>query len=290
MNNNYFRKTITTQDQYIDIPIEINFDMAGREEGIANFEDEVISDIINPIADFEVTKFAHTEWDYNVNISTPFGQFNISSGGTDINYEFYFFDYLTGVTGSSVTNWGTDYENATFTDSEIYYFANSFKGSFFKLDFYDTPQNESQKLLLSIILPTQQGLKEPGTIGPPLNQTNVQVKKPKFVLDSIGADKEGFYVYWLKDLNYLNITEFYVSAKFFNAKVGQFVRMINRPQSTLIGQNMFNIDKTQYFYYKYVLDYDTFEYMVYSYNSNFQNAQRIGTGITPIKWYEYVNP
>lgn len=305
MNNKYFRKTITAQDEYLDIPLEINFDMLGREDGVASFENEVISEILNPISDFEITKFAHSEYDEVITTTTQVVIINPNTGQqsvvnlpinitnvqkTSTNYEFYFFDYLTGVTASTTTNWATDYENATFTDSEIYYFANSFKGSFFKLDFYDSPQNENQTILLSIILPTQQGLKESGTIGPPLNQTNVQVKKPKFVLDYTGADKEGFYVYWLKDKNYLNITEFYVSAKFFNAKTGQFVRMMNRPQSTFIGQNMFNLDKPLYFYYKYVLDYNTNEYKVYTYNNNFQNAQRVGTGISPIKWYEYVNP
>ena len=304
MNNNYFRKTITAQDQYIDIPLEINFDMLGREDGVASFENEVISEILNPISDFEITKFAHTQYEQTVTqvtqsqITNPItGQiitfnlpltFNVEK--TSINYEFYFFDYLTGVTASTSSNWATDYENATFTDSEIYYFANSFKGSFFKLDFYDSPQNENQSILLSVILPTQQGLKEPGTIGPPLNQTSVLVKKPNFVLDYTGADKEGFYIYWLKDEEYLKITEFYVSAKFFNAKTGQFVRMMNRPQSTFIGQNMFNLDKPLFFYYKYVLDYNTNEYKVYTYNNNFQNAQRVGTGILPIKWYEYINP
>jgi hypothetical protein len=290
VNNKYFRKTITDQDQYLDIPLEINFDMLGREDGVASFENEVISEILNPISDFEITKFAHSDWQFNFTIQTPFGPTNINLEGTNVNYEFYFFDYLTGVTASTSSNWATDYENATFTDSEIYYFANSFKGSFFKLDFYDSPQNENQSILLSVILPTQQGLKEPGTIGPPLNQTSVLVKKPNFVLDYTGADKEGFYIYWLKDEEYLKITEFYVSAKFFNAKTGQFVRMMNRPQSTFIGQNMFNLDKPLFFYYKYVLDYNTNEYKVYTYNNNFQNAQRVGTGILPIKWYEYVNP
>ena len=278
--------------------------MLGREDGVASFENEVISEILNPISDFEITKFAHTQYEQTVTqvtqsqITNPItGQiitfnlpltFNVEK--TSINYEFYFFDYLTGVTASTSSNWATDYENATFTDSEIYYFANSFKGSFFKLDFYDSPQNENQSILLSVILPTQQGLKEPGTIGPPLNQTSVLVKKPNFVLDYTGADKEGFYIYWLKDEEYLKITEFYVSAKFFNAKTGQFVRMMNRPQSTFIGQNMFNLDKPLFFYYKYVLDYNTNEYKVYTYNNNFQNAQRVGTGILPIKWYEYINP
>ena len=252
--------------------------MEGRGDMIREWEEEVIKDILNPINDFEVSKFAHKDYIIKNNLKT------------EINYEFNFFDYLTPPFNASITNWAIDYENASFTDSEIYYFANSFKNSFFKLDFYDTNQTENQTNLLSIIIPTQQGLKEPGTIGPPLNQTAVEVKKPKFVLDYTGADKEGFYVYWLKDKNYLNTTEFYVSAKFFNAKKGQFIRMVNEPQSGIVGLGKFNVDKTELFYYKYVLNYDTYDYEVYTFSNAIGNIERVGSPTDPIKWYEYVNP
>jgi len=278
VNNNYFRTTVKGNEEYINIPLEITFDMEGRGDMIRGWEEGVIKDILNPINDFEVTKFAHK--DYNLNNTLK----------TEINYEFNFFDYLTPPLNASITNWVTDYENASFTDSEIYYFANSFKNSFFKLDFYDTNQTENQTILLSIIIPTQQGLKEPGTIGPPLNQTSVEVKKPKFVLDYTGADKEGFYVYWLKDKNYLDRTEFYVSAKFFNAKKGQFVRMVNTPQSNIVGLGKFNVNKTEMFYYKYELNYDTYDYQVYTFSDAIGNIMRVGSPTDPIKWYEYVNP
>ena len=277
MNNNYFRKIQTVNEQYINIPVEIKFDMEGREDLINEWENDVIEEIINPINDFEITKFAHKE--YYVN--------NVMR--TDINYEIFFFDYLITPSAATITNWASDYENTSFTDTEIYYFANSFKGSFFKLDFYDSNITESQTIYLSVIIPTQQGLKEPGTIGPPLNQTQVEVKKPKFLLDYSGADKEGFFIYWLKDRSYVDITEFYVSAKFFNAKKGQFIRLINTPQSTFNGLNKFNIDKSEYFYYKYQLNYQTNQYEVYEYDNGVGNLQRIGT-TSPIKWYEYVNP
>ena len=277
MNSNYFRKIQTVNEQYINIPVEIKFDMEGREDLINEWENDVIEEIINPINDFEITKFAHKE--YYVN--------NVMR--TDINYEFFFFDYLITPSAATITNWASDYENTSFTDTEIYYFANSFKGSFFKLDFYDSNITESQTIYLSVIIPTQQGLKEPGTIGPPLNQTQVEVKKPKFLLDYSGADKEGFFIYWLKDRSYVDITEFYVSAKFFNAKKGQFIRLINTPQSTFNGLNKFNIDKSEYFYYKYQLNYQTNQYEVYEYDNGVGNLQRIGT-TSPIKWYEYVNP
>jgi hypothetical protein len=278
VNNNYFRKIVTGNEEYINIPLEITFDMEGRGDMIRDWEEEVIKDVLNPIIDFETTKFANKE--YNVNNTLK----------TEINYEFNFFNYLIPPLSATTSDWGSDYENASFTDSEIYYFANSFKNSFFKLDFYDTNQTENQTILLSIIIPTQQGVKEPGTIGPPLNQTSVEVKKPKFVLDYTGSDKEGFYVYWLKDRNYLDINQFYVSAKFFNAKKGQFIRMVNKPQSSIVGLGKFNVDKTELFYYKYVLNYDTYEYEVYTFNNTIGNIMRVGSATDPIMWYEYVNP
>jgi hypothetical protein len=281
--NNKYIKTVSVKDEFLDIPLEITFDFEGRGDAIQKFEDEVIKQIINPIQNYEVTKFSHKEWFFNV------PPLNISLLRTSINYEFYFFDNLSPVTASTASNWAIDYQNATFTDSEIYYFANNFKGSFFKLDFYDTYESEKQKIFLSVIIPTQQGLKETGLVGPATNQVSVDVKKPKFILDSVGADKEGFFIYWLKDQNYYPPNEFYVGAKFFNAKIGQFVRMINVPQSTFTGPNVFNINKQLNFYYKYKLDYNTYEYTVFKETVN-GTLNRVGTLFTPIKWYEYVNP
>jgi hypothetical protein len=285
--NNSYRKIITTNDEFVNIPLEITFDFDGRSEAIANYEKEVLKQIINPPQDFEITRFAHQ--DYTINFTVGLLQIPIQLLKTSINYEFFFYDFLSEVTASTINNWAIDYQNASFTDSEIYYFANNFKGSFFKLDFYDTTDSETQRILLSVIIPTQQGLKEPGLVGPISNQTSVEVKKPKFVLDSVGADKEGFYVYWLKDKNYFPPNEFYVGAKFFNAKKGQFIRMINSPQSTFVGPNVFNINKRQNFYYKYILNYDTYEYAVYTETVN-GTLNRRGTIANPIRWYEYVNP
>lgn len=300
MNN--FRYAKSSDGKYFNIPIEITFDNLGRDDQINTFEEEVIKNIINEIKDYDVTKFSHKEYQHLsvtfTQIQTPGGPFlgpitlNIptftSSIETSTNYEFYFYKDLTGVTASTNTDWIVDYEAAGFNDNEIYYFANNFKGSFFKLDFYDTPISEKQKNYLSIIIPTQQGDKEPGLIGPPQNQKPALVKRPKFKLDSQGADKEGYYVYWLKDKNFLNINEFYVSAKFFNAKIGQFVRLLNTPQSQFLGPSVFNVDKENYFYYKYILNYDTNEYEVFKI-INLQ-SQKVGTINQPIKWYEYVNP
>jgi hypothetical protein len=281
VNNNYYRFSLNVNDKDIILPVELSFDNEGREMGVEEYQNSILNDIINGVDDFETTKFGHAPWDTN-------------QDKTEIHYQFNFFSPTTNTDFFTVppssNDWLDDYQYATFTDSEIYFFANSFKGSFFKLDFYDTKVSETQKILFSIVIPTQQGIKEPGFIGPPLNPTSVDVKKPKFILDYVGADKEGFFIYWLKNTGYLNVSTFYMSAKFFNAKKGQFIRMMNVPQSFLVGPNVYNFDKSEYFYYRVDLDYSNYEYKVYRENPS---PVRVGVGSTTneaIIWYEYVNP
>lgn len=280
VNNNYYRFSLNVNDKDIIIPVEISFDLEGREEGVEAYEGEVLESLINGVDDFEITRFAHSPWDTDPN-------------KTEIYYQFNFFspnavtDFIT--VPPLVTDWLDDYQYATFTDEEIYFFSNSFKGSFFKLDFYDTKVNENQKILFSVVLPTQQGLKETGYIGPQFNQTQVMVKKPKYVLDYTGQDKEGFFFYWLKNPSYIDQKTFYMSCKFFNAKKGQFVRMMKEPQSSLIGSGVYNFDKESLFYYKVTFDQNSYEYKVF----NDTTGTRVGVGplaTEAIIWYEYVNP
>jgi hypothetical protein len=277
VNNNHFRFGFKpdTKDLYINIPVELNFELGGREDAIDKFEQETIERVINPIDDFETTRFMHAPWDNNIN-------------KTEIHYQFNFFNNTQSI--NNFSSWLDDYQNTGFLDNEIYFFSNSFKGSFFKLDFYDTNTNENSRALISLILPTQQGLKEPGQIGPPLNPTIVNVKKPKYILDYLGSDKEGFFIYWLKEPKVLNINEFYVSAKFFNGKTGNFIRMMNKPQSDpFFASDKYNFNKSLVFYYKVIFDFNNYEYKFYLEDA-LGNLTRVGDATNPIKWYEYVNP
>jgi hypothetical protein len=148
------------------------------------------------------------------------------------------------------------------------------------LDFYDTVDNKRQTNYISVIIPTQEG--KPATVL--LNNVPVSVKTPIFGLDYVG-NKEGFFIYWLKSLDFLNINTFYMTAKFYNAKTGQFVKMSNKPQSTINGDK-YNLDSMTYFYYRVVLDYVDINYKVFDFTTN----DRVGILTNPIKWYEYVNP
>jgi len=276
VNNNYIRYSKSSNDKYINIPLQITFDNEGREDAIRQYEKEVLKSVLNSIDDFETTKFANAPYQKRPNI-------------TEINYEFLFYDHLNDALTATTTSWVNTYKNPGFTNNEIYYFANSFKNSFFKLDFYDTKSSENQRLYFTIVIPTQQGLTIPGNIGVKV----VNLKKPYFKLDYVGADKEGFFIYWLKERDYIDIDVFYMSAKFFNAKTGEFIRFMNKPQSQLSGNNKFNFDKNKLFYYKVNLDYDNYEYKVFDEQGGLipiSGGVRIGDTSSPIKWYEYVNP
>jgi hypothetical protein len=185
-------------------------------------------------------------------------------------------------TSPDLTLWGNNYLAEGFNSKELYYFANSFANSFFKVDFYDRPDEKNQTNYFTIIIPTQQGFTTTASISPYIPP--VQIKIPKYKLDFVG-DKEGFFLYWLNVPQFLSLDTFYMSMKFFDAKLGVFVRMMNEPQCRLT--NKYQFDSSIYFYNKVTLNYDTKKYEIFD-GKNHNN--RIGTTTNPMKWYEYVNP
>ena len=260
-------------DKQVNIPVELKWDYLGMDMAIEEYEKNIITEVIGVGRDFEISRFAHTPATGTTN-------------NTEINYEFYFY---SGGSLTDINNWRVNYLSEGFTPQEVYYYENNFSNSFFKLDFYDTPDEKKQVNYLTVILPTQQGLK----MDAQMQRTLVSIKKPEFILDYVG-DKEGFFLYWLKKRTFLDINTFYMSAKFYNAKTGQFTRMMtgggsnslddtNGPQA-LMNTNKYAFDSTQYFYYTVKLDYPTQTYQVLN-----TYGQRLGTNL-PIKWYEYVNP
>ena len=69
MNNNYYRFSKTSKDTTLNIPVEITFDMEGRNDGILQFETDVLQDLINGIDDFETTSFANKEYIQTPNVT-----------------------------------------------------------------------------------------------------------------------------------------------------------------------------------------------------------------------------
>lgn len=271
MNKYYL--TLPTADQGLQLPVEMNWDFLGKQDSIEAYESTVIEEIIGTAVDFEVSRFSHEEY-------SP------TDPTTRINYEFNFYSSgSTSVTATTVANvnlWKNSYLSEGFNSSEIYYFSNSFTNSFFKLDFYDTTDVKNQTNYFTVIIPVQQGLTQTASTSSYLS--NVTIKKPYFILDFLG-DKEGFFIYWLTDRNFIDIDTFYMSAKFFDAKLGVFVKMMIRPQAIL--PNKFIFDGGKLFFNKVVLDYSNKTYKIFDgENPNI----RVGTDSNPIRWFEYINP
>tara|TARA_R110000868_G_scaffold4895_2_gene30459 strand:- start:6073 stop:6882 length:810 start_codon:yes stop_codon:yes gene_type:complete len=269
MSVNKIKILLSETDKYVEVPVEMKWDFTGRDDSIEEYQKKMVKEILGIANDFETSRFSHNSF---------------INEKTDINYEFYFYDNALPITATTVTsaNWDITYQNEGFTPSDIYYFVKPFTKSFFKLDFYDTPEDKSQTNYFTIILPVQQGDFESASITPLLPL--VDIRKPKFSLDYIG-DKEGFFIYWLRERDFIDLSEFYMSAKFFNGRTGVFNVMTNTPQPN-ITPNKFNFLSSEYFYYKINLDYTTKTYEALSTSTNV----RVGDQVTPIKWYEYINP
>lgn len=255
-------------NKYLNIPVNMQWDFMGRDDSISEYEAKAIKEVTGVAADFEIARFSHNVF---------------QNDDTAINYRFNFYDDTLPITGNTIGTWGSSYLNEGFSVQEVYYFSKPFTKSFFKLDFYDTPDESTQQIYLSVILPIQQGLTQTAVINsliPP-----VEIKKPTMILDSIGADKEGFYIYWLRSRDFIDISQFYMTAKFFNARLGVFKQMTNTRQD-LITPNKFQFNNADYFYYKVNLNYDNKTYEVFSTSTQL----RVGDSASPIIWYEYVNP
>lgn len=282
MNNNSYKFTLPKgDDKYINIPIEIKWDFLGQDDAVEEYQQNVVEQVIGLPGDFEVLRFAHAPYNNGTK--------------TDIKYDFHFFSDLQldsngdlvptvpvnpsqQVLTSSATDWVSSYIPEGFTAIEIYYYVKPFTKSFFKLDFYDSKDTITQTNYFTVILPVQQGFTVTDVVSS--YKPSVQIKIPSFKLDYVG-DKEGFFLYWLRNTKFLDISKFYMTAKFFDARLGIFVKMTNTPQSLIPSKFTFNPE--DYFYYEVRLNYNEKTYEVWD------NNNRVGT-TSSIKWYEYINP
>ncbi len=263
---NKFKFTLPTNDQYINLPIEIKWDFNGKEDSIELYEEDVVKEIIGLPEDFEILRFEHS----------PYGDNNSK---TDVKYDFHFYNGdVTNMESSLPTDWVCSYIPEGFEKTEVYSYSKPFTKSFFKLDFYDTNNPKSQTIYFTVIIPVQQGATESVSLSP--YKPNVNIKIPSYKLDFVG-DKEGFFLYWLRNRKFIDLTTFYMSAKFFDGRLGVYVKMMTEPQSNLTLP--FTFEGSKYFYRKVVLDYNTKQYVIKD------GDVRIGT-TSPIKWYEYINP
>lgn len=183
------------------------------------------------------------------------------------------FNFLTGNDITKVNNWGASYmtSRTKFINADIN--SNAFENSFFKLDYYDTPFNKSQKLYFTIILQAKNGIK------------SNDIVLPEYFLD-YDLNTEGFYIYWLRNKNIFNLDTFYVRVSFFNGKTGNVTNFSNVCQGATNITDRYNLNEVFDFYYRLDLDYDT---KTYEYFDIKQENKRVGVKGSPIIWYEYIS-
>jgi len=192
---------------------------------------------------------------------------------------------------------GFDYQE--FTPTEAYENNKSFVKSFFKLDLYDSPIRAKQKLYISLIINTIKGEKILRPVLKVLCSTTTldgrwncvpkgegYTPTPKFTLDPL-ENNESYYIYWLKEKGFLDLSTFYMSCKFFNAKTGLVTNFINKPQNEL-GNKPFTISPEDNYYYRVKLDRDNYTYKVFSTVDNARRGYSDGVNV-PIKFYQYFN-
>jgi|10_taG_2_1085330.scaffolds.fasta_scaffold01910_3 hypothetical protein len=335
MGVNKIRLKIDDKDKNLIIPLQTSFDETGRGDLINEYEHEQVAKLVNITKDFEATQYRHAACEdalgppgaFSIGCEDPspniFYNFvfadkttspttwipNIPGypGGTPVPVPNNLNPMSTGMNGvapcvpEDYTNWPIyqdvqyGYDFMGFTPQEIYMSNKDFVKSFFKLDFYDSVNRDTQKLYISIILNPVNGTKfgrptfdlscDGGLDGIfncfPNAERHIQV--PKFELDMLD-NNDGYFIYWLKENTFLNLNTFYMSCKFYNARTGKTHRMINTPPAALY--NEYNFDREKRLYYRVELNQATYTYTVYDVNTNL----RVGLDLTnEIMFYEYDN-
>ena len=89
MNANKIKIVKTDLDGFVNVPINMQWDFIGNDEAISSYEIDVINEVINPVADFEISRFAHNVF---------------PNQDSAINYDFYFYDDSAPITANTVGN------------------------------------------------------------------------------------------------------------------------------------------------------------------------------------------
>lgn len=290
----------------IPISLETKFDITGQEDLIEKFSDDVLQDIINPVKDYEVSKFIH---DYD------------DSGDNGLYIAASFIDK----SGESPF-WIDEYYPQGFEERELVLFSNAVKNSFFKLDFFDTTSREKQKLQLTKIIPIYlsnlsiydadyDGIADyeddmvdidgdgvddntAGGVSGPNEQDYIdefgdrfedsskltRIDVGTYIVPNIYSNNvknnEVSDLFVFKSLSTKPFNEFYMGCRFFNAKTGDVVRMTNDP---LVDSG---INPKKDFYYKVKLNRQKLTYEIYDYSDGIEGDRVGDSEDNPLMFYQ----
>jgi hypothetical protein len=236
----------------------------GWQESFSLYEKDVLKSIINPVENYETTRFIHKPY-------------TSADGITQSDIWFYF--YFVDMAGSY--DRGLDYSLVGFEPKDNARGVMSITESFFRLEFYKTPNGEApdrvnRKLVFAKNLPVPLGEKQ---FYVPLND---DLFCPVFTGNNY-RNTENMYLFWFLDDSAFKGTAiagdtFYVTAKFFNAADGGVYDFTNKP----LNSNSV-VTESQDMYFKVIINRDGHTYEVRSMGSG---TSRVGVSGEPIKFYE----
>ena len=206
----------STNDLTISMNMEQDFKTdLGWEEGALQMEEQILSEIINPIENYETVRYIHKPYTSSLGVEQ-----------TDIWFQFYF------LTGSTYVN---DYEPTGLSNRENALMLKQTVKSFFRLEFFKTPNGvkpdrTNRKLVFAKNLSLPLGEKYFHT------DFNDYIFLPLFT-GSNYRNKENMYLFWFQDESPFSGTTitgntFWMTAKFYNAEDGSISDFVNKPNLT----------------------------------------------------------
>ena len=256
----------------------------GWEESLKEFETEILSDIINPIENYETVRYIHKPY--------------LSDGVRQTDIWFYFYFLNTGGTYVQDYYTGDDEKSITYTENEQ--MLKQSTQSFFRLEFFKTPHKlNTSGNIIGYEPPTRQNRKLifAKNLSLPLgekmfyNPLNGYIHLPVF-RGSNYSNKENMYFFWFQDESVLTETNlsgtttgntFFMTAKFYNAKDGTILDFTNDAFSTSYSAT--GITESTDMYYQVDINKLDYSYQVYFYNGVVK-CEEVGLTNKPIMFFE----
>lgn len=253
----------------INIPTDFKLDL-GKEESLNKFEEETLRDIINPIENYETSRF----------MNKPYGGYltNPTDLQSDIWFQFYFYNNKTIPTHEG----GLDYSLVGIDVSENAKMLKQATKSFFRLEFYKVPDGElPERMNRRLVFAKNLSLPLGERVF--FSQINDLIYVPVFS-GSDFKNKENMYLFWFQDDSVLKETiligdTFYMTVRFFNGDDGSISNFSNT--SKLITDE---INENNEIYYKYVFDWSDYTYQAFEFDGT--QGNRVGYVDNPINFYE----
>ena len=190
----------------------------GWQENAQELEDQTLEKIINPVDNYETVRYIHQP--YNSSLS------GLTISQSDIWFKFHFLSGSTYV---------TDYEPTGLSFKENNEIKEFFKRSFFRLEFYKTPNGEpptraNRRLVFTKNLPLTSGEQYNFYNETLTGVTDVKIYKPVFMGTNY-KNSENLYIFWFQDDSPFEESNligdiFYMTAKFFNAEDGEITDFV----------------------------------------------------------------